>query len=114
MRMATHITTQCFGCGSVGEGEVDDADGNYYCFACWLVYHAARARLGRARAHMQSERNVQGVSCTPEVRNMSEAFREYLLHLDDSRSCSGPALTSDAATSRMYLLHLDSMRNESA
>jgi len=50
----------------------------------------------------------------PEVRNMSEAFREYLLHLDDSRSCSGPALTSDAATSRMYLLHLDSMRNESA
>jgi hypothetical protein len=31
-RMATHITDQCFGCGAIGEGEVDNADGNYYCF----------------------------------------------------------------------------------
>jgi hypothetical protein len=60
-RMATHIADQYFGCGVVGEGEVDDADGNYYCFACWLVYHAARTRLERAQ--VETERNVQGVSC---------------------------------------------------
>ena len=33
--------------GVVGEGEVDIDDGNFYCFTCWLVYHAARARLLR-------------------------------------------------------------------
>ena len=39
--MGTQGVSQCFGCGVVGEGEVDIDDGNFYCVACWLVYHAA-------------------------------------------------------------------------
>ncbi len=36
------------------------------CFACWLIYHAARTRLRRDCAHVQPKRNLQGVSCAPE------------------------------------------------
>ncbi len=43
--MGTQGVSQCFGCEVVGEGEVDIDDGNFYCFTCWLVYHAAWARL---------------------------------------------------------------------
>jgi len=48
--MGTQGVSQCFGCGVVGEGEEDTEDGNFYCFACWLIYHAARARMRRDSA----------------------------------------------------------------
>jgi hypothetical protein len=63
--MGTQGVSQCFGCGVVGEGEEDTEDGNFYCFACWLIYHAARARLRRDSAHVQPARNFQGVSSAP-------------------------------------------------
>ena len=63
--MGTQGVSQCFGCGVVGEGEEDTEDGNFYCFACWLIYHAARARLRRDSAHVQPARNLQGVSSAP-------------------------------------------------
>ena len=63
--MGTQGVSQCFGGGVVGEGEEDTEDGNFYCFACWLIYHAARARLRRDSAHVQPARNFQGVSSTP-------------------------------------------------
>ena len=40
-------------------------DGNFYCFACWLIYHAALARLRRDTAHVQPARNLQGVAYAP-------------------------------------------------
>ena len=63
--MGTRDVSQCFGCGVVGEGEVDIDDGLFYCFACWLIYHAARARLRRDTAHVQPARNLQGVAYAP-------------------------------------------------
>ncbi len=63
---AREFFAQCFGCGTRGDGEVDDADGNYYYFACWLVHHAAQAQLERTRARVQPGSHVQGVSCAPE------------------------------------------------
>jgi len=50
--MGTRDVSQCFECGVVGEGEVDIDDGLFYCYACWLIYHAARARLRRDTAHV--------------------------------------------------------------
>ena len=55
--MGTRDVSQCFECGVVGEGEVDIDDGSFYCLACWLIYHAARARLRRNTAHIQPARN---------------------------------------------------------
>jgi hypothetical protein len=79
--MGTQGVSQCFGCGVVGEGEEDTEDGNFYCFACWLIYHAARARLRRDSAHVQPARNFQDVSCAPgsaqherSVQNVSFTF----------------------------------------
>jgi hypothetical protein len=63
--MGSQGVSQCFGCGVVGEGEEDTEDGNFYCFACWLIHHAARARLRRDSAHVQPARNFQGVSSAP-------------------------------------------------
>ena len=63
--MGTRDVSQCFECGVVGEGEVDIDDGSFYCLACWLIYHAARARLRRDTAHIQPARNFQGVSSAP-------------------------------------------------
>ena len=63
--MGTQDVSQCFECGVVGEGEVDIDDGLFYCYACWLIYHAARARLRRDTAHVQPARNFQGVSSAP-------------------------------------------------
>ena len=63
--MGTRDVSQCFECGVVGEGEVDIDDGFFYCLACWLIYHAARARLRRDTAHIQPARNFQGVSSAP-------------------------------------------------
>ena len=63
--MGTQSVSQCFGCGVVGEGEVDFDDGNFYCFTCWLVYHAARARLLQDTAHVQPACNLQGVAYAP-------------------------------------------------
>jgi len=60
--MGTQGVSQCFGCGVVGEGEEDVDDGNFYCFACWLIYHAAWALLQQDTAHVQPARNFQGVS----------------------------------------------------
>ena len=60
--MGTRDVSQCFECGVVGEGEVDIDDGLFYCYACWLIYHAARARLRRDTTHVQPARNFQGVS----------------------------------------------------
>ena len=60
--MGTQGVSQCFGCGVVGEGEEDIDDGNFYCFACWLVYHAARARLRQDTVNVQLARNLQGVA----------------------------------------------------
>jgi hypothetical protein len=57
--------SQFFGCGVVGEGEVDIDDGNFYCFTCWLVYHAARARLMQDTARVQPARNFQGLGYAP-------------------------------------------------
>jgi hypothetical protein len=79
--MGTQGVSQCFGCGVVGEGEEDTEDGNFYCFACWLIYHAAWARLRRNSAHVQPARNSQDVSCAPgsaqherSVQNVSFTF----------------------------------------
>ena len=51
---------------------MDLDDGNFYCFACWLAYYAARAqspnlraRLLQAPAHVQPARNLQGVAYAP-------------------------------------------------
>jgi hypothetical protein len=63
--MGTQGVSQCFGCGVVGEIEVDIDDGNFYCFICWLVYHAARVRLLQDTAHVQLARNLQGVAYAP-------------------------------------------------
>jgi hypothetical protein len=70
--MGTRGGSQCFGCGVVGEGEVDIDDGNLYCFTCWLAYYAAqaqspnlRSRLLQATAHVQPARNLQGVAYAP-------------------------------------------------
>ena len=67
--MGTRGGSQCFGCGVVGEGEVDIDDGNLYCFTCWLAYYAARARSPNLRArllqdtaHVQTVRTFQGIS----------------------------------------------------
>jgi hypothetical protein len=60
--MGTQGVSQCFGCGVVGEGEVDIDDENFYCFTCWLVYHAARARLLQDTTHVPPARNLQGVA----------------------------------------------------
>jgi hypothetical protein len=48
--MGTRGGSQCFGCGVVGEGEVDIDDGNFYCFTCCLAYYLARARSPNLRA----------------------------------------------------------------
>ena len=63
--MGTQGVSQCFGCGVVGEDEEDIDEGNFYCFACWLIYHAARARLWPDHAHVQPARNLQSVSYAP-------------------------------------------------
>ena len=63
--MGTRDVSQCFECGVVGEGEVDIDNGLFYCYACWLIYHAARARLRRDTAHVQTARTFQGVSSAP-------------------------------------------------
>ena len=70
--MGTQGVSQCFGCGVVGDGQVDIDDGDFYCFACWLAYYAARvrspnlrARLLQAPAHVQPARNLQGVASAP-------------------------------------------------
>jgi len=70
--MGTQGVSQCFGCGVVGEGEVDIDDGHFYCFTCWLAYYAAwarspnlRARLLQDTAHAQPARNLQGVAYAP-------------------------------------------------
>ena len=63
--MGTQGVSQCFGCGVVGEVEEDIDDGNFYCFTCWLIYHAARARLRRDTEHVQPARNLQGVAYAP-------------------------------------------------
>jgi hypothetical protein len=64
--------SHCVGCGVVGEGEVDIDDGNFYCFACWLAYYAARARSPNLRArllqdttHVLPARRLQGVAYAP-------------------------------------------------
>ena len=54
--MGTQGVSQCFGCGVVGEGEVDIDDGNFYWFASWMVYHTS---------HVQPARNLQGVAYAP-------------------------------------------------
>jgi hypothetical protein len=51
--------------GVVAEGEVDIDDGNFYCFTCWLVYHAALARLLQDAAHVPPARNLQGAASAP-------------------------------------------------
>ena len=112
---AGEFVAQFFGCGVSGDCQVDDADGNYYCFACWLVYHAAQTHDWSRPVRMCSRDATFRVYLVhPDMRSMSETFRVYLLHLNDGRSCHGQARTSDARTFRMYLLHLDSMRNEHA
>ena len=70
--MGTRDVSQCFECGVVGEGEVDIDDGLFYCFACWLVYYAARERSPNLRVqllqdatHVQPARNLQGVAYAP-------------------------------------------------
>ena len=63
--MGTRDVSQCFECGVVGEGEVDIDNGLFYCYACWLIYHAARARLRRDTAHVHPARHFQGVSSAP-------------------------------------------------
>ena len=60
--MVMRDVSQCFECGVVGEGEVDIDNELFYCYACWLIYHAERARLRRDTAHVQPARNFQGVS----------------------------------------------------
>ena len=92
--MGTQGVSQCFGCGVVDEGEEDTEDGNFYCFTCWLIYHAARARLPRDSAHVQPARNFQGVSSSPgsaqhdlSVQDVSFAFgRRPQLQLPGTRT----------------------------
>ena len=81
-------------------------DGNFYCFACWLIYHAARARLRRDTAHVQPARNLQGVAYMhPEVRSMSEALGLSLRHSDDDLSCIGPTRAWNINKSSLHTNH---------
>jgi hypothetical protein len=79
--MGTQGVSQCFGCGVVGEGEVDIDDGNFYCFACWLVYHAARARLRQDTARIQPARNLQGVAYAPGSAQHEQSVGDVSLTL---------------------------------
>ena len=63
--MGAQGVSQCFGCGVVCEGEEDIDDGNFYCFACWLIYHTARAQLRQNTTHVHPARNLQGVAYAP-------------------------------------------------
>jgi hypothetical protein len=60
----------------VGEGEVDIDDGLFYCYACWLIYHAARARLRRDTTHVQPARNFQGVSFALESAQHEQSVQD--------------------------------------
>jgi hypothetical protein len=87
--MGSQGVSQCFGCGVVGEGEKDTEDGNFYCFACWLIYHAARARLRRDSAHVQPARNFQDVSCAPGSAQHERSVQNVsLTHFFDSGSAA--------------------------
>jgi hypothetical protein len=98
--MGTQGVSQCFGCGVVGEGKEDIGDGNFYCFACWLIYHTSRARLRQDTAHVQPVRNLQGVSyqlqrtgaCTEHctIQNTSFVFEQHA-----QRACT--QITTQAA-----------------
>ena len=74
--MGTRDVSQCFECGVVGEGEVDIDDGLFYCYACWLIYHAARARLRRDTTHVQPARNFQGVSFALESAQHEQSVQD--------------------------------------
>ena len=79
--MGTRDVSQCFECGVVGEGEVDIDDGLFYCRACWLIYHAARARLRRDTAHIQPARNFQGVSSAPGSEQHEQSVQDVSLQI---------------------------------
>jgi hypothetical protein len=112
--IGTQGVSQCFGCGVVGEGEEDNDDGNFYCFTCWLVFHAARAFLWRDSHTFNRNTTFRVYLVHLEVRSMIAAFRMYLLHLDNDLSCSGPARARNVAPFRMHLLYLNSVPDESA
>jgi len=48
----------------------------FYCLACWLIYHAARARLRRDTAHIQPARNFQGVSSAPGSEQHEQSVQD--------------------------------------
>ena len=77
--MGTQGVSQCFGCGVVGEGEEDFDDGNFYCIACWLIYHAAQAQGRQDTAHVQPARNLQGVSYAPESAQHERSVEDLTL-----------------------------------
>jgi hypothetical protein len=79
--MGPQGVSQCFGCGVVGEGEVDIDDGNFYCVACWLVYHAAQARLWQDTSHVQLARNLQGVAYAPGSAQHERSVEDVSLTL---------------------------------
>ena len=55
-------------------------------FACWLIYHAARARLRRDCAHVIRNATFWVYLLRSKVRSMSAAFGMCLSHLDNGLS----------------------------
>jgi hypothetical protein len=112
--MGTQGASQCVGCGVVGENEEDNEDGHFYCYAFWLIYHAALEQIAARLLKFSRNASFRVYLGNPVVRSMCEAFRMNLLHLDNNRSCSSPAHVRNVALFRMHLLYLNSVPNEPA
>jgi hypothetical protein len=99
--IGTQDVSQCFGCGVVGEGEEDIDDGNFYCFACWLIYHAARARW-QDTAHVQPARNLHGVSYAPGSAQHERSVEDVSLTLGRRPQLQRPGACTEQFRIRLW------------
>jgi hypothetical protein len=79
----------------VGEGQEDIDDGNFYCFACWLIYHASRARLWRDTEHVQPARNLQGVAYAPGSAQHARSIEHVSLTLGRRPQLQWPGVCTE-------------------
>ena len=96
--MGAQGVSQCFGCGVVCEGEEDIDDGNFYCFACWLIYHTARAQLRQNTTHVHPARNLQGVSYTPGSAQHERSVEDVSLTLGRRPQLQRPGACAEHCT----------------
>ena len=73
--MGTQGASQCVGCGVVGENEEDNEDGHFYCYAFWLIYHAALEQIAARLLKFSRNASFRVYLVHPEVRSMSAVFR---------------------------------------